>query len=694
MGKRGPQQGAKYGLARKRRADQQAMFLSLLKANEGQVGKTLGEMGLSRSALTNWRKDDPAFRRSADQIRTQELAKAKALAATDRIYNPKRAIPKKIPFREWRPIYTGRTVLRHQEHLVEAWLEDRTNTRVICFMPPGAGKDTTAMDMILYDAVYNRKLRQAWLMENENFSKRRISERLEPYLSDYTTYEDAPEGGTVPTRNLIDDFGPFKWEPGLLYPDGAKVPRQTWNSSELYFLPLGAPESEPNLWATGIEGTLYGARVQQMVLSDPFTRENQKNPKTQADQIEWLEGTMESRLDADGRLLLINTRVGEHDNQGKLLNKFTEGARVVKQSEDGFYTKYSNGTAVIVVPAIQVDDEGVEESYWEEAHPLDGYLVMPDGTKIYTDDLDDAELEAYSQRGAKRRNGLREFRARKRALFAAMWQQNPVTDEDAEFTDALLNHCDDMSLSIAMRKPGEVLVEGVDPARTFGAAWVMWGWNPKDDYARIVDYGFYRALGTQGIREKLLLYPVIEYWPGYLAWEVNTESAVLDHPDVIDVIADKRVNLIRHKTGNNKNIGPDAVATMTKFMRDGTIRFPAALGEDREKMELFKEHFINWDRNQRSLSPTRPGKSGHLEDDIAMAAWVGWVQVRALMRKRRRLGRRRYIPRSVAERWGQRPQTETKRGARLPVEGTPTKPFTDLEAAYHGGGYDDDAHMG
>lgn len=689
MGKK----GQVYEKATRTRQAKMEAFLEALWEADGVTREALAKAGLKRSALERWRRERTDFRHRHDQIKKEIKRRVEALANEDLVYNPKRKLPEKPPFHVWRPIYTGRPVLPHQEHLVHAWLEDRTNLRVICFMPPGAGKDTTAMDMIMYEGCDNRKLRQAWLMENEKFSMRRIKERLAPYLYDYKTYDLAPDGPgcTKPTRNLIDDFGPYKWTPGMVYPDGQPVPRPTWNSSEIYFLPLGAPESEPNLWATGIQGTLYGARVERMVLSDPFTMENQRNAKTRAEQMEWLEGTMESRLDADGRLLIINTRVGSYDNQGKLLRQFTEGARVIKTSEDGFYTKYSNGTATVVIPAIQINADGEEESYWEDEHPLDGQFVMPNGDILYVDDLTDEEFEVYQARGAKRRIGLREFRRRKPSLFAAMWQQQPKTSDHQEFTQQLLDHCDDPTRSIGHVKAGEILVGGVDPARTHGAAWVMWGYDPKERTATVIDYFFGTALGTQGIREKLLLEPVIEYFPQYMCWEINRESAVLDHPDVIEVIQDRNVELVRHTTGNNRNFGDDAVATMAVSMRDLTIRFPAALPEDREKMELFKQHFQNWDENERAVTKLRPGKVGHHQDDICMAAWVGWVKVKQLMRRYSRPGRRRYTPRSVLDRWGMTPKGPKKNELRLPVEGKPRKPILDLQAAYHGGGYDDDA---
>jgi hypothetical protein len=304
---------------------------------------------------------------------------------------------------------------------------------------------------------------------------------------------------------------------------------------------------------------------------------------------------------------------------------------------------------------------------------------MPNGEIHYAAELSDDEIEFLTERGGRRIRGLREMRVSKPALFAAMWQQQPRSGDQGEFTEKLLDHCDDPTRTRGVPHAGEILVCGVDPARTYGAGWVMWGYNPKEGTVTVIDRWFGRKLGTQGIREYLLQKPVIEYVPQYMCWEVNVESAILDHPDVIDVLAETRTNLVRHNTGSNRNFGPDAVGTMAKFMRDGTIRFPAATADDRDAMQLLKEHFMNWDENEHAGVPVRPGRTGHLEDDLCMAAWVGWVQIRKLMQKRTRRQRRANIPAAVMRRWGQRLSTPHRGPA-----GKPAKPVIDYEAAYHG----------
>jgi hypothetical protein len=562
------------------------------------------------------------------------------------VFDPSRVLPSPPGLVEARLTYIGRPTPAHHLPVFRAW-EDRTNLAVVVLGPPGSGKDTTAGDIVLLESAFNQQRRHAWVMESAEFSKRRMEQRIAPYLVDYRAYDRAPSGpGCVqPKRNLIDDYGPFRWKSGMVYPDQSRVPEPTWTKHAIYFLGRDQ-EADPNLWAAGIGGATYGARIDTGVTSDIFTPDNQGSPDVQADQISWLFDTFFSRLDEGGRYLHLGTRLGTNDNQAEVLKQLIGDSAVLEQ--DGWYTKYTNGVATIIYPAIQFDVEGNEVSYWPEMFPLDSYLVLPDGTRYAVDDLTAEQHLRLREQGAKRTRGLREIRGKRPVKFETMYQQNPPSSEGGDLTRDLLDRCDDPTRTLGVAVPGRPLILGIDPARAGGAGWVLWEYNPEDGVCVPIDLFYGERLGIAGIRERLLLEPITRWWPRYAAYEYNHEASVLEHPDVISAVDRTRTEMIRHFTAANRIVGDTRVAGMAFDLRSLKIRFPAASPQDRARMELLKQHALNWDA--RSVKEGRPTR-GAAPDHLWMAAWVGWVTIKQRLEHRPSKRELRRIPDITRRRW-------------------------------------------
>lgn len=638
------------------------------------------EAGLNSDIARHWKARDPVFKERYDKQRLRMMARKRDAAQNSEVYDPSAKQRPKARYEEWLRDYIGFGVPEHLQAVVEMF-EDHTNLVMFVLLPPGGGKDTTGGFFCTYESCDGYK-RVAWIMEAEKFSIRRMNDRLSPYLTDPKTYGHTPDipGGTRPTRNLIDDYGPFEWNKDLIYPDGSKVKRRRWSAEEKYFVSSRAPEADPNLWATGVSGKLYGARVDLMVISDPFTAENQRSPTLRASQLDWIRGTVKSRLDEGGRLIFLGTRVAHWDNYGVLLDEWTKVARVVKQ--EGPYTKWSNGTATVVLPAIQRDSDGGEVSYWPEKFPLEGKIITPDGTEHPSADLSDADIEHLASIGGRRERGLLEIRDESPSTFEVLYQQNPRPDMDGEFTMTLLNHCDDASRTLGVYDPKEDLVLGVDPARTGGAGWVLWGYNRDKGTATVVDLFYGEKLGMQGIKEKLLLNPIGKYFPRYLVYETNWGAEYLEFPEIKDAIRATATEVVQHNTNSsNRSQGEASVAGMALDMRSRMIRFPASTVDDERRMRLLKEHFMAWDSKTVSQARSRSGQGGHQPDDLCMAAWVGFTKVKEIAKRTGRRLVQRQVPAVVRQRFG---RTIDRRPT---VAAAP--PETDLLAAWMGDGNND-----
>ncbi|MFA5634746.1 MAG: hypothetical protein WC977_02465 [Anaerovoracaceae bacterium] len=567
--------------------------------------------------------------------------------------------------------YLGFPTLPHHLPVHEAF-EDPTNARTFVFGPPGMGKDTISGHAVLWFVGRDRSSRNAWMMRNTNMSRRRFT-RIRPYLCEVGVYRDAPRvpGGVVPVRSMLEDFGPFKWEKGMVSSDGVPLERMRWTDNELFFVGTEPREADPNLWATGLDGALYGSRVDNFVLSDLFDTENSRSPVTRESSFDFVVGTLDSRLDASGRAWFLGTWLeGEH-NYRNLVDHFTSGAFLVYS--DSVYEKWSNGTAVVRIPAVTLDDDGVEESYWPDAFPMrDRYLL--DGEVAYIDELGEdgvrdlvVRIRDGEWKDVKFQKGLITDRNRNPSKFLATHMQQDEECSFGDFTDDVLAVAADSGRSFGQFFPGEVLVHSVDPARTGGAGCLTLAVNPKSGVMTVVDMDFGERLGTTGIKQRLILSPLAQWVPSWLVYETNSESAVLDDPQVLDTCETYGVRIHRHRTGRNRanpDVGP---ASMVAEMRMGLIRFPAATVGDRKRLELLTTHLKSWDARTLTGGPgnrrTRSGQVGHNPDELAMALWFGVLKGREIVDRQRQpftLVTKRVIPASVRAKYVHRKAADSR----------------------------------
>ena len=325
-------------------------------------------------------------------------------------------------------------------------------------------------------------------------------------------------------------------------------------------------------------------------------------------------------------------------------------AAVVYQGKH--YTKYANGVAVVIMPAIEHDDDGNEISYWPERFPMESHFELPDGTRIAADDADEVALSDEYGGRVKRIRGLSEIRERDRDLFETMYQQKPPDEITGDFNDATLDAADDDSRTFGVYGPRELIVIGADPARSAGAAWVAWGVDRDKGTITLIDYFYGEKLGISGLKSKLVVQPITLYNPVWYCYETNREAAVVDDPEIQHVFKDYNVNLHRHHTHTgNRGSTSIGVPTLSFYMRSRVIRWPTMTADDRDKLMLVKDHFKTWDRKE-ALNTNRAHLKGH-PDDIAMAAWVGFVKAVALL-ERRSGGKVKHampVPRKIQARW-------------------------------------------
>lgn len=635
----------------------------------------------SQNAYYLMRRQDPVFADACSQIAdVSRMSKGKFSEGRRFTFDPDRPMPDKADFAAWRLKYIGRTTSPFGQAIADA-ICDPTSSVVIIHGPPGGGKDTTVCDALLYLKCDDRTyLRCAYINETENQAMRRVGERIAPYLTDPAVYRVAPggPGSRQPTGSLIDDYGPFQWDRGMKYPDGTVVARTTWTKHELRFLQsASAPEQDPDLWATGMSGALYGSRVGLMIFSDLFTRENQRQPTQRDAGFDWVVGTADSRLDTEGRLVMIHTRVGPDDNQGRLIDHYVADAHPYETTVEGPITtvRYTNGTTVVTCVAIWTDENGDEQSFDPDRFPLDDQWKLPDGSTVPLATISQQEAR---ERGLSRVKGLRTIRAKDPDWFETAYQQNPQRHSDlVDFTDTVLDRALDPSRSYGVIYPHEWKILAVDPARAGWAAWALLAVDLEAETVTLADYRVLRRLGIPGIKQQLIIQPATQYDPTYLSYETNHESGVLYDTEVQDVIRSLGITVVDHYTNKNRMDPEIGVASMASWMIRGQMRFPNATAADKAKTLVVRQHFKNWDANPQRTRRQHKDKEAR-PDDLAMAIWPGWIWARQLIdrgKARHDQKQRKATPRAVMARWRER--------------SGPDDPVSELRANRAGRGYRD-----
>lgn len=612
------------------------LYIQQLKAGES-VENAARKSAVTYQTVNGWRRRSDTFHEwMTTQVAANEVARKVAAEVRRKkvreerrvLIERDRGVPDRGGLADFRWKYFGRPTLAHQELAVEA-LEDYTNLYVFIYGPPGMGKDTLAGDYCAWEAAPDRSGKTvAWFMESSDFSQRRFG-RLGQYLVDPKAYDRPPSktpGGQTPTASLITDFGPFKWSPEMEWPDGTKVAKKPWTAHSKYFVQVDAPEQDPNLWATGIGGSTYGSRIKVCVCSDIFTLENQRSPTERVGSYEWVTGTLDTRLDDDGRLVVLGTMLDIENNYERMEEDYTAGARVVyqKEHESGVLTKYSNGVCIVRIAAIWVGEDGEERSFWPDMFPLDDILVSNKGTVYPVEAQTDDDLKELMARPTMRlRRGLKGRRQRSPDMFEANYNQRRNRSKGGDFTDDVFETAKDDERSFGQVYAHELRVVGVDPARRYGAGWLLWAVDRRSHTLTIADFFFGTELGYDGIKQQLVIAPITKWTPIWYCYEDNKEGAILADSMIQEFIDASGTSVFTDPTGssrNDPNVGP---AILSSYMRVGQIRIPYKTAADRAKFEVVKAQFKAWDRGTANTRRTKPGQPGHQPDELCMAAWVG-----------------------------------------------------------------------
>ena len=421
-------------------------------------------------------------------------------------------------------------------------------------------------------------------------------------------------------------------------PDGGwKQDADTWRTDTVY---LGgdarnSSEKDPTIQALGMGGQIYGARADLIILDDCITT---ANAHEWANQINWLQKEVITRLGKNGKLLVVGTRIAANDLYKELRNpKHWSGGK----------TPFT----YMGMPAVLEYSEKPEDwvTLWKESDvPWDGDDDTPQENGYYP--------KWDGQALNRRRSEVTP------STWALVYQQEDIM-EDSIFPPVLLQ-----GATNGMRKKGPLragavghppqveafTVVGFDPAMTGNSAFVVCTYNRADGKIYVLDSINMEDPTPQKIRatiEEL----VLKYKPQEFRVEINAHQKAYALDDELrNWLATHGVRLDAHFTGKNKWDTSFGVASMSnlfgterdgKFQNNNIIELPSSEGG--EGLKALTQQLLTW-------KPETRGKT-----DTVMALWFAVIRIRELMQQASKTSQ------YLTNRWATRAQMDSRYAVNL-----------------------------
>lgn len=273
----------------KRIQDVPTAKLELLRlfATQNREQALLG-VGRSLSTYNDWRKSDPVFAAEADWV----IGRRKGFVE-------RRPVP---PFPEFADKFLFEPLFWHQQQWVDVLAGDEPSNLhgaqtwekgdpdyLLINTPPAHGKSTTiTMNYVTWRIVQDPNLRVIVVSKSQGMARDflyGIKQRL-----------------TGPRyREMQRQFGP---------PEGWEASADQWAADQIILGEKDDGQKDPTVQVLGLGGQIYGARADLIILDDCVTLSNANQAEG---QLRWLAQEVQTRLGANGTMLVVGTRVGPGD---------------------------------------------------------------------------------------------------------------------------------------------------------------------------------------------------------------------------------------------------------------------------------------------------------------------------------------------------------------------------------------------
>jgi hypothetical protein len=586
--------------------------LALIKQGSS-VEEACKAVSRTRKSYENWRSDDKEFAAKIDEAR-ERRNKATSAGKDADLYN--------LDFAAWRKRFLGLDTYPHQQLWIDV-LEGREPTVMhpsVRYEPaPGGGKNrilintppfhaksaTVTQQWVTYKLCMNPALRIMIVGKTAEAAAKHLS-AVRQYLTDpnfiemQAAYAPSPEG-FKPQR------GEGRWT-NYMFTIGSRTQDAQIKAA-----------ADPSLVAVGINGAIYGSRLDMIILDDAVDDTNYSSYEKQFD---WLTRTVQSRV-KKGKLIIVGTRIKSLDLYSYLL-------------KDENYMSGKTPWTYLAQPAVL--------AYADD--PEDWVTLWPKSTSPL-DETGDEEADENGLYTAWDGVALSDIRGSIAATTWALVYQQEQVSEDMTFHPTCVWGSVDKRRSPGPLRPGEIggrrngmegmqVILSIDPAGTGEAfmlvyavdrqtreRWVLQAWMGSN-----TKLSWYAEMIEQIIPEYQISDLVIER-QGYSNWLYQDER-------IVNFCRQRGVRIAPHYTGVGNKIDPDFGVASIAGLFGGLVRRENAGNTDHDGENII--HLPNPDKSPGvkalvdQLLTWVPGKSGSkLRQDGPMALWFAEMRARTIL---------------------------------------------------------------
>jgi hypothetical protein len=261
-----------------------------------QVETAMALVQRTGETYKSWRKEDAAFREQIDAVR--EIARAaRTRAKGDRVEVP--------DFPEFCAEYLGMPL---PEHHLRVW--DVMHGREPRNMHPAIRHQLGRPDRLLLNFAPFHSKTQVWSVQYA----------LWRMLKDANVRIAVVSKTQQLAKKIVGQIKSYLTMPQYAKLHAAFMPEggwagSSWTRTEIFLSGVDVAQKDPTLQALGLGGQIYGSRLDLILLDDLV---DMKNTHTYKELADWVGTEVDSRVDDNGILAVLGTRLGAHDLYSEL----------------------------------------------------------------------------------------------------------------------------------------------------------------------------------------------------------------------------------------------------------------------------------------------------------------------------------------------------------------------------------------